>query len=168
MGKLVGLRRHDWTFSPNPQSTCRLVGWTPMNHGAPGGECEAGSLFYHLTISCIVPLESEANISAVSFSPAPSGKLLGPWYPSVPLLEKINHHPTPQSANPEALSPNLSNTTETYRYSIMVQWLFSLFILFSCSSHISEERSSFTFGPFEKQCYKTTAVLINDVTDRRW
>ncbi|KAK7889796.1 hypothetical protein WMY93_025356 [Mugilogobius chulae] len=51
--------------SPNPQSTCGLVG-NSMNPRAPHGECRAGPVFYGRDENHTAPLESEVRLSSKS------------------------------------------------------------------------------------------------------
>ncbi|KAI3354651.1 hypothetical protein L3Q82_019144 [Scortum barcoo] len=47
--------------SPDPQSTCGLVGQTPINPQAPCGGYRAGPVFHDRDENCIVPPESEGR-----------------------------------------------------------------------------------------------------------
>ncbi|KAI3373197.1 hypothetical protein L3Q82_006513 [Scortum barcoo] len=57
--------------SPDPQSTCGLVGQTPINPQAPCGEYRAGPVFHDRDENRIVPPESEGRLSAKFSSPVP-------------------------------------------------------------------------------------------------
>ncbi|KAI3353734.1 hypothetical protein L3Q82_004966 [Scortum barcoo] len=57
--------------SPDPQSTCGLVGQTPINPQAPCGEYRAGPVFHDRDENRIVPPESEGRLSAEFSSPVP-------------------------------------------------------------------------------------------------
>ncbi|KAI3369404.1 hypothetical protein L3Q82_007476 [Scortum barcoo] len=57
--------------SPDPQSTCGLVGQTPINPQAPCGGYRAGPVFHDQDENRIVPPESEGRLSAEFSSPVP-------------------------------------------------------------------------------------------------
>ncbi|KAI3366431.1 hypothetical protein L3Q82_000573 [Scortum barcoo] len=58
--------------SPDPQSTCGLVGQTPINPQAPCGGYRAGPVFHDQDENRIVPPESEGRLSGNSnSSPVP-------------------------------------------------------------------------------------------------
>ncbi|KAI3376212.1 hypothetical protein L3Q82_016719 [Scortum barcoo] len=57
--------------SPDPQSTCGLVGQTPINPQAPCGGYRAGPVFHDRDENRIVPPESEGRLSAEFSSPVP-------------------------------------------------------------------------------------------------
>ncbi|KAI3368367.1 hypothetical protein L3Q82_008071 [Scortum barcoo] len=56
---------------PDPQSTCGLVGQTPINPQAPCGGYRAGPVFHDQDENRIVPPESEGRLSAEFSSPVP-------------------------------------------------------------------------------------------------
>ncbi|KAI3365917.1 hypothetical protein L3Q82_000742 [Scortum barcoo] len=100
--------------SPDPQSTCGLVGQTPINPQAPCGGYRAGPVFHDQDENRIVPPESEGRLSAEFSSPVPWRRdlpgeaekcdppVVGTHSP-VPLFKEEG--PPPQFATPEALSP---------------------------------------------------------------
>ena len=57
--------------SPSPQSTCGLVGQTPMHPQGSCRGCRAGPLFHGLDENHIAPPESEVRLSNGPSSPAP-------------------------------------------------------------------------------------------------
>ncbi|KAI3359945.1 hypothetical protein L3Q82_014300 [Scortum barcoo] len=57
--------------SPDPQSTCGLVGQTPINPQAPCGGYRAGPVFHDQDENRIVPPESEGRLLAEFSSPVP-------------------------------------------------------------------------------------------------
>ncbi|KAI3376036.1 hypothetical protein L3Q82_016560 [Scortum barcoo] len=57
--------------SPDPQSTCGLVGQTPINPQTPCGGYRAGPVFHDQDENRIVPPESEGRLSAEFSSPVP-------------------------------------------------------------------------------------------------
>ncbi|KAI3362822.1 hypothetical protein L3Q82_001868 [Scortum barcoo] len=62
--------------SPDPQSTCGLVGQTPINPQAPCGGYRAGPVFHDQDENRIVPPESsEGRLSAEFSSPVPLSTL---------------------------------------------------------------------------------------------
>ncbi|KAI3367782.1 hypothetical protein L3Q82_026215 [Scortum barcoo] len=92
--------------SPDPQSTCGLVGQTPINPQAPCGGYRAGPVFHDQDENRIVPPESEGRpLSAEFSSPVPwRGDLPGEaekcdppvvgTHSPVPLFKKRDHHPS--------------------------------------------------------------------------
>ncbi|KAI3351252.1 hypothetical protein L3Q82_005803 [Scortum barcoo] len=64
-------RGHGRMPSPDPQSTCGLVGQTPINPQAPCGGYRAGPVFHDQDENRIVPPESEGRLSAEFSSPVP-------------------------------------------------------------------------------------------------
>ncbi|KAI3364750.1 hypothetical protein L3Q82_000962 [Scortum barcoo] len=90
--------------SPDPQSTCGLVGQTPINPQAPCGGYRAGPVFHDQDENRIVPPESEGRLSAEFSSPVPwlrpsLGRLRSvipcSWNTlSGPLFKKRDHHPS--------------------------------------------------------------------------
>jgi len=60
---------HSGMPSPNPQSTCGLVGQTPMHPPAPRRGYRAGPVFHDLDENRTVPPEFEVLLSADFSSP---------------------------------------------------------------------------------------------------
>ncbi|KAI3371831.1 hypothetical protein L3Q82_006713 [Scortum barcoo] len=87
--------------SPDPQSTCRLVGQTPINPQAPCREYRAGPVFHDRDENRIVPPESEGRLSFPLQYPGVDlpgeaekcdPPVVGTHSP-VPLFKKRDHHP---------------------------------------------------------------------------
>ncbi|KAI3355813.1 hypothetical protein L3Q82_004222 [Scortum barcoo] len=100
--------------SPDPQSTCGLVGQTPINPLAPCGGYRAGPLFHDQDENRIVPPESEvvdyrpnSPLQYPGVRPSREAEKCDPsvvgTHSPVPLFKKEG--PPPQFATPEVLSP---------------------------------------------------------------
>ena len=57
---------HSHKLSPDPQNTCGLVGQTPMPLTVPSWGYRAGPVFHGQNENTIAPLESEAQLAALS------------------------------------------------------------------------------------------------------
>ncbi|KAI3368138.1 hypothetical protein L3Q82_007870 [Scortum barcoo] len=92
--------------SPDPQSTCGLVGQTPINPQAPCGGYRAGPVFHDQDENRIVPPESEGSTigrpnSTLQYPgvdlPGEAEKCDPPvvgTHSPVPLFKKRDHHPS--------------------------------------------------------------------------
>ncbi|KAI3363819.1 hypothetical protein L3Q82_001420 [Scortum barcoo] len=91
--------------SPDPQSTCGLVGQTPINPQAPCGGYRAGPVFHDQDENRIVPPESEGRLyrpnSPLQYPgvdlPGEAEKCDPPvvgTHSPVPLFKKRDHHPS--------------------------------------------------------------------------
>ncbi|KAI3356940.1 hypothetical protein L3Q82_003579 [Scortum barcoo] len=90
--------------SPDPQSTCGLVGQTPINPQAPCGGYRAGPVFHDQDENRIVPLNprvdyrpnSPLQYPGVDLPPGEAEKCDPPvvgTHSPVPLFKKRDHHP---------------------------------------------------------------------------